>query len=330
MGFLDRFHRDHDDLRVSVTDRCNMRCSYCMPEAPVWFPRNQILDYEEMHRLIGVFVRHGVRKIRVTGGEPLLRKDLARFIRLLSGTSGIDDISLTTNGILLEKYARQLADAGLDRVNVSLDTLDPDRFRRLTGGNGLDRVLTGLEAASEAGLTPLKINTVLLRGFNEDEAERFVETTRQRGWEIRFIEFMPFENGGLWDPGRVVTGREVLDRIDARWPVFRDPPGTASAPAKRYRFRDGLGTVGFINSVSEPFCADCSRLRLTADGKFRVCLHDGAEIDLKVLLRKGASDRELADRIREAVRKKGRGGSLEILEREGSISGSRTMHQIGG
>ncbi len=330
MEFRDRFNRTHDDLRVSVTDRCNLRCSYCMPEEPVWFPRNQILDYEEMHRLVRVFAAHGVRKVRVTGGEPLVRKDVTRFIRLLADTPGIDDISLTTNGVLLEAMARPLADAGLNRVNVSLDSLDPERFRQLTRRDDLNRVLAGLKAAAAAGMAPVKINTVLLRGINEDEAERFVETARDQGWEVRFIEFMPLENNGTWDPGQVVTGKEIRERINARWPLERDPAGDRSAPATRFRFRDGRGKVGFINSISEPFCGDCSRLRLTADGKFRVCLYDNAEIDLKTPLREGAADEDLAALIHEAVLGKGRGGAMEILESKRSLPRNRTMHQIGG
>ncbi len=330
MEFRDRFNRIHDDLRVSVTDRCNLRCSYCMPEEPVWFPRNQILDYEEMHRLVRVMAAHGVRKVRVTGGEPLVRKDLTRFIRLLADIPGIDDISLTTNGVLLEAMAKPLTDAGLHRVNVSLDSLDRERFRQLTRRDDLDQVLAGLEAAVSAGLSPVKINTVLLRGINEDEAERFVETARDHGWEIRFIEFMPLENNGTWDVGQVVTGKEVRERIHARWPLERSPAGNRSAPATRFRFRDGRGTVGFINSISEPFCGDCSRLRLTADGKLRVCLYDHAEIDLKTPLREGAADEDLAALINAAVLGKGRGGALEILETKKILPRKRTMHQIGG
>ncbi|MBD3867026.1 MAG: GTP 3',8-cyclase MoaA [Acidobacteria bacterium] len=330
MALRDRFNRLHDDLRVSVTDRCNLRCSYCMPEEPVWFPRDQILDYEEMHRLIQVLVEHGVRKVRVTGGEPLVRKDLTRFISLLAGSDGIEDISLTTNGVLLEAMARPLADAGLTRVNVSLDTLDPARFRQLTRRDDLDKVLAGLDAAAASGLTPLKINTVLLKGINEDEAERFVETARDKGWEVRFIEFMPLENSGTWDLSQVVTGKEVLERLRAHWDLDPDPSADPSAPASRFLFRDGRGRVGFINSISQPFCGDCSRLRLTADGKFRVCLYDQAEIDLKTPLRQGATDGELAGLIHDALQEKGRGGALEILERQEPLPGNRTMHQIGG
>lgn len=330
MRLRDRFDRIHDDLRVSVTDRCNLRCSYCMPEEPDWFPRSEILDYEEMHRLVQILVGLGVRRVRITGGEPLVRKDLPRLTRLLADIRGIEDVALTTNGVLLGDYAEDLARAGLIRVNVSLDTLDPERFVKMTGRSGLNRVLNGLKAAAAAGLHPLKLNTVLLRGINDDEAEGFVETAREEGWEVRFIEFMPLENGGTWQPGRVVTGEEVRARIHARWPLVPDPDADPSAPAARFAFRDGRGKIGFVNSVSAPFCGDCSRLRLTADGKFRVCLYDPAEIDLKTPLRGGATDRELEAMIRESVSGKGRGGALDLLERRDAPHPKRTMHQIGG
>ncbi len=320
----------HDDLRVSVTDRCNLRCSYCMPEEPTWFPRAQILDYEEIHKLVRILVGHGIRKVRITGGEPLVRKDLTSFVRLIADTPGIDDISLTTNGVLLEGMARELADAGLRRINISLDTMKSDRFRLLTRREDLDKVLAGLRAAVQAGLTPVKINTVLLRGINDDEVESFVATARDEGWQVRFIEFMPLENGGTWDMSRVVTGKEVLDRIAARWPLTPAEGSDPSAPATRYNFVDGKGNVGFINSISDPFCGDCSRLRLTADGKLRVCLYDTREVDLKEPLRSGADDEEILRIVEEAVLGKGRGGALEILESKKALRLTRTMHQIGG
>jgi len=329
-GFQDRFGRLHDDLRVSVTDRCNLRCSYCMPEDPTWFPRSQILDYEEIHRLVRILAGRGVRKVRITGGEPLVRKDLASFIRLIATVDGIEDLSLTTNGVLLEGAARELADAGLRRVNVSLDTLKSDRFRRLTRREDLGKVLAGLRAAVRAGLTPVKINTVLLRGINDDEVESFVATAREEGWQVRFIEFMPLENGGTWDISRVVTGKEVRKRIEARWPLIQDETTDRSAPATRFRFVDGKGKVGFINSISDPFCGDCSRLRLTADGKFRACLYDTREVDLKGPLRSGAGDAAILGIVEAAVMEKGRGGALEILETKEALRLTRTMHQIGG
>jgi cyclic pyranopterin phosphate synthase len=330
MPLADGFGRVHDDLRVSVTDRCNLRCAYCMPEPPVWYPRERILRYEETERIVRIAVALGVRRIRVTGGEPLARRDLDRLISMLAAIPGIDDLSLTTNGVLLGDWAGRLRAAGLRRVNVSLDTLDRERFRRLTGRDELDRTLAGLAAAERAGFSPVKVNTVLLRGVNDDEAEPMVALARERGWEIRFIEFMPLENGGTWDLGRVVTGDEVRRRIHARWPIAPVTPDPPHAPASRWRFEDGAGFVGFIDSVSAPFCGDCSRLRLTSDGKLRVCLYDAAETDLKGPLRAGEPDAAIAARIERAVAGKGRGGALDVLERKFPDLRGRTMHQIGG
>ncbi len=330
MSFRDGFGRVHDDLRISVTDRCNLRCAYCMPEEPVWFPRSGILSYEEITRVARIAASRGVRKLRVTGGEPLVRRDLPILVAMLANVPGVEDLSLTTNGVLLRPLAGPLARAGLRRINVSLDTLDPERFRRLTGRDALGRVLDGLEAAEEAGLSPIKLNAVLLRGLNDDEAEPLVALARERGWEMRFIEFMPLENGGAWDLSRVVTGREVRRRVEARWPLEPDPAADPHAPAERFLFRDGRGAVGFIHSVTEPFCAACSRLRLTADGKLRVCLYDDDETDLKTPMRSGATDAEIERLMEKAVWRKGRGGALEILERQAALPLTRTMHQIGG
>ena len=328
--FQDRFGRIHDDLRISVTDRCNLRCSYCMPVEPTWFPRADILSYEEITRVVRLATTAGVRKVRVTGGEPLVRRDLDRLIANLARVPDLEDISLTTNGVLLADAVGALRAAGLRRVNVSLDTLDPARFRRLTGRDDLPRVLRGLDAAVRGGFAPVKLNTVLLRGVNDDEAETLVETARQRGWEIRFIEFMPLENGGTWDLSSVVTGEELRTRIGRRWPIERDPEGDPRAPARRWRFVDGAGAVGFIDSVSRPFCGDCGRLRLTSDGKFRVCLYDDRETDLRAPLRTGESDARIVERMAAALNDKGRGGAIEIVERRCALPLRRTMHQIGG
>ena len=328
--FQDGFGRVHDDLRISVTDRCNLRCAYCMPQDPVWFPRSEILSYEEMLRIARIAVGHGVRRIRVTGGEPLVRRDVDVLIAALASLSGVEDLSLTTNGVLLAEAAPRLVAAGLRRINVSLDTLDRERFTRMTGRDRLRDALAGLDAAAAAGLTPIKINAVLVRGLNEDEAVDLVEFGRNRGFEIRFIEYMPLENDGSWDPSRVVSGASVRERIGARWPLVADPKGDPHAPATRYLFADGSGSVGFIDSVTAPFCRTCSRIRLTADGAFRVCLYDENEVDLKRPLRSGATDEEIAALMIEAVARKTRGGALEILERNAAIPLSRTMHQIGG
>jgi len=330
MGFEDRFGRIHDELRISVTDRCNLRCAYCMPEEPIWFPRAEILTYEEILRLARVFMSRGVRRFRITGGEPLLRRDLPELVRMLAATPAVEELSLTTNGILLDELAGDLADAGLQRINVSLDTLVPERFRALTKRDGLDRVLRGLERVRELGLEPVKINTVLLRGINDDEVMPLVSTAREQGWELRFIEFMPLENGGTWDLSRVVSGGEVKRAVEARWPLLPDPDADPHAPATRFRFADGRGVIGFINSVTEPFCEDCSRLRLTADGKLTTCLYATEEVDLKTPLRSGAGAQVIERLIEQAVADKGRGGALEILERKKTIPLTRTMHQIGG
>jgi len=326
----DGYGRVHDDLRLSVTDRCNLRCNYCMPEEPVWFPRSEILSYEEVLRLVRIMMRRGVRKLRLTGGEPLVRRDLPVLIRRLATEPGIEDLSLTTNGVLLAKHAAALAGAGLRRVNVSLDTLDPERFARLTRRPQLDQVLEGLRAATAVGLAPVKLNVVLLRGVNDDEVEHLIEQSRLHHWQIRFIEYMPLENGGRWELSRVVRGSEVRQRIDAIWPIEPDQTRDPHAPATRYRFRDGAGSLGFIDSISEPFCTSCSRLRLTADGQFRVCLYDPCEVDLKAPIRRGATDDELEGIIEQAVLGKGRGGALQILDRQEALPMTRTMHQIGG
>jgi cyclic pyranopterin phosphate synthase len=327
---VDGFGRVHDDLRVSVTDRCNLRCAYCMPEEPEWFPREEILRYEEAARLVRVASGLGVRRVRVTGGEPLVRRDVDLFVAALAAVPGIDDLSLTTNGVLLASFAPRLAAAGLRRVNVSLDSLRRDRFARLTGRDRLADVLRGLEAAAAAGLGPIKINAVLLRGVNDDEAVDLVAFGRDRGYEVRFIEFMPLDNDRTWDLSRVVSGGAVRRELDARWPLVPDPDRDPRAPATRFLFEDGGGAVGFINSVTEPFCADCGRIRLTSDGKFRVCLYDDGEVDLKAAMRAGCTDAELITLMQDAVARKGRGGAVEILERREALPLRRTMHQIGG
>ena len=301
-----------------------------MPEEPTWFPRAQVLSYEESARLVQIAAGLGVRKVRITGGEPLVRRDVDVLVGAVAAIPGIEDLSLTTNGVLLGSLAPRLQAAGLRRINVSLDTLRRERFERLTGRDRLAAVLRGLDAAAAAGLGPVKINVVLLHGVNDDEALDLVAFGRERGFEVRFIEFMPLDNDRSWDLSRVVTGGSVRREIESRWPLRPDPGGDPRAPATRFRFEDGGGTVGFINSVSEPFCGNCGRLRLTSDGKLRVCLYDDREVDLKGPLRAGASDAELAGLFEAAVSRKDRGGALDILERRESLPLGRTMHQIGG
>jgi len=330
VAFVDTFGRVHDDLRLSITDRCNLRCAYCMPEEPVWYPHAAILTFEEITRIARVAVAEGVTKLRVTGGEPLLRREVVRLIESLAGIPGVRDLTLTTNGVLLEPLAKSLAEAGLRRVNVSLDTLDRARFARLTGRDRLPEVLSGIDAANAAGLAPVKINAVLLRNDNEHEAIDLVRFGREHGCEVRFIEFMPLENDQSWDLARVVSGASVRRAIQEVWPIVRDPAGDPHAPASRFVFQDGRGAVGFIDSVTAPFCGTCSRIRLTSDGKFRVCLYDDNETDLRAAVRGGESDAAVAARMRDAVARKGRGGALDILESKHAIPLLRTMHQIGG
>ena len=330
MAFIDSFGRIHDDLRLSVTDRCNLRCAYCMPEEPVWYPHGAILTFEEITRVARIAIASGVTKIRVTGGEPLVRRDIATLIGSLAVLPGLADLSLTTNGVLLEPLAEDLARAGLPRVNVSLDTLDRDRFARMSGRDRLPQVLSGLAAAASVGLGPIKINAVLLRGENEEEAVDLVRFGRESGFEVRFIEFMPLENDRSWDLGRVVDGASVLRTIAAVWPVVPDPAGDPHAPASRFLFKDGKGAIGFINSVTAPFCGACTRTRLTSDGKFRVCLYDDKETDLRAALRGGARDAAIAGLMEDAVAQKGRGGALDILDSNAALPLARTMHQIGG
>jgi cyclic pyranopterin phosphate synthase len=330
LGFVDTFGRVHDDLRLSITDRCNLRCAYCLPHDPVWYPHGQILSYEEIGRVARIAMAEGVAKLRVTGGEPLVRRDVALLVESLAALPGLTDLSLTTNGVLLEPLAPDLARAGLRRVNVSLDTLDRDRFAAMSGRDRLPDVLRGLDAAAQAGLGPIKINAVLLRGENENEAVDLVRFGRDHGYEVRFIEFMPLENDRSWDLGRVVSGDSVRRTIAAVWPIVPDPAGDPHAPASRFLFEDGKGAVGFIDSVTSPFCRSCTRIRLTSDGKFRVCLYDDKEEDLRAALRGDVSDDAIATRMRNAVARKGRGGALDILESKAAIPLARTMHQIGG
>ncbi|HMC81769.1 MAG TPA: GTP 3',8-cyclase MoaA [Candidatus Polarisedimenticolia bacterium] len=327
---VDTYGRVHRSLRLSVTDRCNFRCPYCMPARDVIFqPREDILTYEEFETLVRLGVALGVRDVRITGGEPLLRRDVDRLVRRLARIEGLEDLSLTTNGFYLKSLAGPLKAAGLRRINVSLDTLRRDRFRALTGVDGLPGLLEGLDAAEAAGLTPIKVNAVLMRGVNDDEILDFVEWSRQRGFGFRFIELMPIGGGPVRGAQHLVPGREVKAKVEERYPLRPRSDVDASAPARTYIFSDGRGEIGFINPVTEPFCADCDRLRITADGKIRNCLFDEGELDLRGPLREGASLGELEALWRSAVRNKGAGGCLDLAgyaEKEPA----RKMWQIGG
>ena len=326
---IDGFGRVHRSLRLSITDRCNFRCPYCMPEEKVIFlPRADLLTYEEFEALVRVGQRLGIREVRITGGEPLVRRDVPVLVRRLAGIGGIEDLSLTTNGFHLEELAVPLKEAGLRRINVSLDTLRPDRFRRLAGADGLPRVLQGIAAARAAGLAPIKVNAVLLRGVNEDEALELVAWAHSEGLTFRFIELMPIGGGPMRGREHLVPGAEVKRRLEEVYRLIPVRDGDEASPARTYRTASG-GEVGFINPVTEPFCARCDRVRITAEGKIRNCLFDRGELDLRAPLRGGATRDELESIWREAVRRKGPGGCLD-LGGESEPGGSRRMWQIGG
>ena len=325
---FDGHGRKIGDLRVSVTDRCNFRCQYCMPaDGLPWLEREQILSFEEIERLVELMVRMGVGDVRLTGGEPLVRREFPLLAAMLGRIPGLRDLSLTTNGYLLERDAAALADAGINRVNVSIDSLQRDRFFQITRRDALPRVLAGLEAvASHPELRPVKVNALGIRGFTEQEILPFAEFARTTGFEVRFIEFMPLDADHEWEPEKVLTGEEIRLEIERHFPLVeleREP----SATARVYRFADGAGTVGFVNPVSEPFCSDCNRIRLTAEGKLRTCLFSLNETDLRDPLRAGADDEELEALIRGAVARK------ELKHRvnePGFIQPDRTMSAIGG
>lgn len=317
------------DLRISVTDRCNFRCFYCMPtEAMEWKPKVEILSYEEILVLAEIFVSLGIDKLRVTGGEPMLRRDLESLISQLAKIPGITDLAMTTNAHFLAGRAAALKEAGLQRITISLDSLTPDRFALLTGRPGLTRVLGGVDAAIEAGLSPVKVNCVVIRGINDDQVVSFAELAREKGIDVRFIEFMPLDNGQVWKRELVVTGEEVRARIAERYPLEPLPGRSASETARRWRFADGSpGEVGFINPVSQPFCGHCSRIRLTADGMIRTCLFSTTEYDIKQLLRAGAPRRELVDFILAAIEKK---EDRHHINDTDFVQPLRTMSCIGG
>ena len=295
----DRLNRPVQDLRISVTDRCNFRCLYCMPLAEYdWIERAEILRYEEVERLARIFVELGVTKIRLTGGEPLVRRDLHDLIARLSPLSGLRDLCLTTNGALLAEKVADLRQAGLRRINVSLDSLKPDRFRQITQRGELQPVLDGLSAAKEAGLGPIKINAVIERGVNDDEIIDLVDFARSQGFAMRFIEYMDVGNANQWKSDKLVPKSEIIETIRKHHAFDEIGRDQGSAPSVDYRFQDGLGDIGAIASVTEPFCGSCTRARLTADGKLVTCLFSGTGHDLKSLLRDGKTDAELTDFIR--------------------------------
>jgi cyclic pyranopterin phosphate synthase len=316
------------DLRVSVTDRCNFRCQYCMPaEGMPWLEREEVLSFEEIARLVSLLVEIGIEDVRLTGGEPLVRRGFPDLVAMLAAIEGIHDLALTTNGYLLERDADALAVAGIGRVNVSVDSLQRDRFFAVTRRDALPQVLRGLEAiAAHPQVRPVKVNAVAMRDFTEEEVGRFCELARSTSFQVRFIEFMPLDGDRAWRPESVLTGEELRSAIEELHPL-EELPREPSATARVFRFADGNGEIGFVNPVSEPFCADCNRLRLTAEGKLRTCLFSLRETDLRGPLRAGAGDEELAALIRDAVWRK------ELKHRvneRGFQAPARTMSAIGG
>jgi GTP 3',8-cyclase len=316
------------DLRVSVTDRCNFRCQYCMPaEGLPWIPREEILSFEEIERLVALFAALGVADVRLTGGEPLVRRELPALVARLAAIEGVEDLSLTTNAYLLEAQAADLVAAGIDRVNVSIDSLARARFFEITRRDALDRVLAGLEAiAAFPEVSPVKVNAVPMPDLGRDDVLRFCDLARERGFQVRFIEFMPLDADRAWRAEKVLTGAEVKAMIEETHPL-RELPREPHATARVYAFADGRGEIGFVNPVSEPFCSDCNRLRLTADGKLRTCLFSLHETDLRGSLRAGADDAELEEIVRAAVWRK---ELKHRIDEPGFRPPARTMSAIGG
>lgn len=323
----DPFGRLIDYLRISVTDRCNLRCIYCMSSQGVKpITHKDILTYEEIVRIVRIASTLGVRKVRITGGEPLVRKNITYLISSLNAIHGIEDISLTTNGVLLERYATELARAGLRRVNVSLDSLRPERYREITRGGNVENVLRGIEKAEEAGLAPVKINMVAIRGFNDGEIGDFARMTLKKSYQVRFIEFMPIGARGMWSPEKYIPIDEIksiVQGIGSLTPIRIRKSG----PARYFRFDGAAGVIGFINAISHQFCSECNRLRLTSDGKLRPCLFSETEIDLKSPLRSGADDPEIERLIRLSIEIKPTGHNITC---EGNLNYLIPMSGIGG
>lgn len=328
---IDPFGRVVKDLRISITDRCNFRCRYCMPEEGMqWLGRSELLDFEEIERIARVFVeKFGVNSIRITGGEPSVRAHLPKLISKLASIPSLDgspvDLAMTTNGATLSLLAQDLFDAGLNRLNISCDSLDPRRFYEITHRDRLDKVLEGIDSALEVGFDSIKLNVVLMRGINEDEVIDFVDFGRQKGIQVRFIEFMPLDGSNEWTNETVVPGDEIISIINSVYPVEALPHG--SEPAQKFSYLDGKGEVGVIASVTKPFCGNCDRVRMTAEGKMRTCLFSVDEFDLREIIRKGGTDLDLAKEITRAVGTKWAGHSIGKVN---FIKPKRNMSQIGG
>jgi cyclic pyranopterin phosphate synthase len=326
---LDSFGRVHDSLRISVTDRCNIRCFYCMPETGAQFvDRGEILSFEEIERFVRIAVPLGVTKLRVTGGEPLVRRDLPLLIRRLAAIPGIRDLALTTNGVLLPEFAVPLYEAGLRRLNVHIDTLDRARFLEITRRDDLDKVLTGLALARQAGFTRIKLNAVAVKNLVEPDIVPLARYARENGFEVRYIEFMPLDAQNLWDRSKVLLADDIIALLSREIsPLIPVPDPDPRAPAAEYAFADGIGQVGFIASVSRPFCLNCNRIRLTADGKLRYCLFAIEEDDVKTLMRSGASDDQIAALVRRNIAGKWEGHEINSAK---FVAPPRPMYSIGG
>lgn len=345
-GLNDAHGRVVRDLRISITDRCNFRCLYCLPETeeaadfyrrtssgsprPIqheWKPRSHFLTYEEITRVVRVAVRLGVNKIRLTGGEPLLRRDVPRLVESISGLGGIEDLALTTNGFLFAQHAEALAEAGLRRVTFSLDSLDPGNFKKLTGRAGLEELLEAIELAQQLGMNPVKVNAVVIRGLNDHEVPAMAAFARERGLVMRFIEFMPLDSGRAWQADHVVSGKEILAQLQEAFELELLNPEHAAATAKRWRFKEGQGEIGLITPVSEPFCGQCNRIRLTSDGHVRTCLFSLQEHDLKSVLRNETDDALVANWLQAVVLHKEPGHRIGQAQFQ---QPDRTMSAIGG
>lgn len=322
----DQYGREIRDLRISLTDRCNLRCVYCMPEEMVFKPRDELLTDDEIMLVVRVAADLGVKKVRLTGGEPTVRPNLVDLVRRIAAVPGIQDLAMTTNGILLSKLAKPLADAGLRRINVSLDSLDAEKFRRITRWGNLDDVLAGLEAAREAGLSPIKLNAVVVRGFSDEDVVDVARLTLEHAWDVRFIEMMPFGSVAGFQTNAYVSSAETMARIEAALGPLAPLDVTGYDPARTYRLAGAPGTLGFISAVSQPFCAQCGRLRLTAEGRLRLCLLRDDEVDLRAPLRAGATYEEMRERFRAAAYRRPWGHELA----QNVIPLQRVMSQIGG
>ncbi len=325
---VDGMGRTIVNLRISVTDRCNFRCTYCMPADNVEFmDRVHLLTFEEITRVVQVVSRLGIHRLRLTGGEPSMRKDLPVLIEMLSGVDGIDDIAMTTNAFFLKEQADSLRKAGLQRLNISLDALDPEKFKHVNRRDCLQQVLEGIQASAQAGFKSIKINAVAIRNFSETEIMRLVEMGRSDGFEVRFIEFMPLDSDKTWERDKVLFGHEIVDLIRTRYDLVPIENSLEIGPASEYEFADGKGKIGIITAVSNPFCDHCNRIRMTADGKLRTCLFSTQETNLKELIRSGAEDVDIAEAVHRAVQEKEPGHKINLDDFERP---QRAMHAIGG